>query len=91
MLKMKGIQYVSTPRPGARREGGVAIAFPGGRFHVSKLNIEVMKPLECLFSLVKPRDPAVKSRKYIAVCFYSPPHSKSSPQANCSLPNQQKP
>ena len=44
---------------------------------MSKLNIEVMKPLECLFSLVKPRDPAVKSRKYIAVCFYSPPHSKS--------------
>ena len=49
LLEMKGIQYISTPRPGARRGGGVAIAFPGDKYQVFKLNIDVVKPLECFF------------------------------------------
>ena len=77
LLEMKGIQYISTPRPGARRGGGVAIAFPGDKYQVSKLNIDVVKPLECLFSLVKTTNPAEKCKRYIAVCFYCPPSSKS--------------
>jgi hypothetical protein len=41
MMEMKGIQYISTPRPGAQRGGGVAIAFPGKDFQVTKLNIDI--------------------------------------------------
>ena len=59
-----------------RRGGGVAIAFSEEKFHVSKLNIEV-KPLECMFALIKPKNPGGKTKKIIAICFYSPPRSKS--------------
>ena len=45
MLEMRGIKYISTPRPGARRGGGVAIVFSGEKFQVTKLNVEVVKPL----------------------------------------------
>ena len=76
MLEMKGIFYISTPRPGARRGGGVAMAFPKSRFQVTKLNIEIPKPLECMFALVKPVNQTGKIKKLIAVCFYSPPKSK---------------
>jgi len=76
MLEMKGIFYISTPRPGARRGGGVAMAFPKTNFQVTKLNIEIPKPIECMFALVKPINQTGKSRKFIAVCFYSPPKSK---------------
>jgi hypothetical protein len=76
MLEMEGIHYISTPRPGSRRGGGVAIAFPGTRFHVTKLNINIPHPLECLFALVKPVDNQTgKLKKVIAVCFYAPPKS----------------
>ena len=77
MMEMKGIYYISTPRPGGRRGGGVAMAFPKTRFQVSKLNIEIPKPLECIFALVKPNESIGKARKVIAVCFYSPPRSRS--------------
>ena len=77
MFEMKMINYISTARPGGRRGGGVAIAFSEERFHVSKLNIEIKKPLECLFALVKPKDSAMQRRKFIAICFYCPPNSKS--------------
>ena len=76
MLEMKGIFYISTPRPGARRGGGVAMAFPKTRFQVTKLNIEIPKPLKCMFALVKPINQTGKSRRFIAICFYSPPKSK---------------
>ena len=77
MMEMKGISYISTPRLDGRRGGGVAIAYSGENFLVSKLNIEVKKPLECLFALLKPRNKVGKTRKIIAICFYSPPKSKS--------------
>ena len=81
MLEMKGINYISTPRPGIRRGGGVAIAFPGTRFHITKLNVNIPNPLECLFALVKPVDKqAGKLKKIIAVCFYSPPRSRKNSQ-----------
>ena len=77
MLEMKGIHYISTPRPGSRRGGGVAIAFPATKFQVTKLNVAIPKPLECMFALVKPVDKNVgKIQCFVAVCFYSPPKSK---------------
>ena len=78
MMEMKGIHCISTPRTGGRRGGGVAMAFPKTRFQVSKLNIEVPKPLECIFALIKPTQNIGKARKIIAVCFYCPPKSRSS-------------
>ena len=77
MFEMQGIKYISTPRPGSRRGGVVAIAYSSDKYQVSKLNIEVKKPLECLFAIIKPVDPNLKARKLVAVCFYSPPSSKS--------------
>ena len=49
MLEMSGISYISTPRPGARRGGGAGIAFNPTRFSVSKLNINIPKPLEIVW------------------------------------------
>ena len=77
MLEMKGIKYVSTPRPGAKRGGGVALACSQERFSMSKLNILVPKPLEACFALVKPKCPSGKSNKFIFCSFYSPPRSRS--------------
>ena len=77
MLEMKDIDYISSPRPGSRRGGGVALAFSKEKFQVSKLSIDVPKTLECLFALVKPNITHGKVRKIIAVCFYSPPRSKA--------------
>ena len=77
MLEMKGIKYISTPRVGGRRGGGVAIAYSPENFQVSKLNVEVPSPLECLFALIKPSSQIGRTRKTIAICFYSPPRSKS--------------
>ena len=41
MLEMDGIQYISTPRPGAKRGGGAAIAVRLDKFSISKLNISI--------------------------------------------------
>ena len=52
------------------------MAFPKSRFQVTKVNIEISKPLECMFALVKPLNQTARIKKLIAVCFYSPPKSK---------------
>ena len=77
MMEMKGVKYISTPRVGGRRGGGVAIAYSPEKFQVSKLNIDVPSPLECIFALVKPTGLVGKAKRIIAICFYSPPRSKS--------------
>ena len=69
MLELRGIKYVSTPRPGAQREGGVALACSQERFTLSKLNILVPKPLEACFALVKPKNPTGKSNKTYSARF----------------------
>ena len=75
MLEMKGIKYVSTPRPGARRGGGTALACSEERFLLTKLNIAIPSPLEACFALLKPKNPTGKIRKFICCSFYSPPRS----------------
>ena len=77
MLEMKGVKYISTPRVGGRRGGGVAIAYSPEKFQVSKLNIDVPRPLECILALVKSTGLVGKAKRSIAICFYSPPRSKS--------------
>ena len=41
LLELKGMKYVSTPRPGARRGGGTALACSGGGFQMTTLNIVI--------------------------------------------------
>ena len=69
MLELRGIKYVSTPRPGAKRGGGTALACSQERFTMSKLNVLVPKPLEACFALVKPKSPTGKSNQYIFCSF----------------------
>ena len=76
MLEMKGISYISTPRPGAKRGGGAGIAFNPTNFTVSKLNILIPKPLEVVWALMRPINPTGDIRKIILCSFYSPPNSK---------------
>ena len=73
---MSGITYISTPRPGAKRGGGAAIAFNPERFSVSKLNIHIPKPLEIVWALMRPVEPIGDIRKIILCSFYSPPNSR---------------
>ena len=76
MLELQGVKYVSTPRPGVRRGGGTALACKEERFHISKLNIQIPRPLEACFALVKPKNPTGKTNKFICCSFYAPPKSK---------------
>ena len=75
LLELHGVKYVSTPRPGARRGGGTALACNEEHFHMSKLNIAIPSPLEACFTLVKPKKPTGKISKFLCVSFYSPPKS----------------
>jgi hypothetical protein len=76
MLELTGIKYISTPRPGARRGGGTAMACNQEKFTLTKLNIAIPSPLEACFGLLKPINPVGKVSKIICVSFYSPPKSK---------------
>ena len=71
-----GIQYISTPRPGAKRGGGAAIAVRKEKFTISKLNISTPGSVEIVWGLLKPTTVTGKISKSIACCFYSPPRSK---------------
>ena len=76
LLEMKGISYISTPRPGARRGGGTAIAANPKKFFLSKLNIDIPKPIEVVWGLLKLKLKAGKVSKIILCSFSSPPYSK---------------
>ena len=76
---MKNLSYISTPRPGAKRGGGAAIAFRPEKFHISKLNITIPKPLEIVWALLRPVVPKGEIRKIILCSFYSPPNKKEQP------------
>ena len=77
MFELKGIKYISTPRPGARRGGGTALACSQKNFSLTKLNIAIPSPLEACFGLLKPKNPTGNVSKFVCCSFYSPPHSKS--------------
>ena len=55
MLEIKGISYISTPRPGKKRGGGAGICVNTEHFQISKLNIQIPKPLEIVWGLLKPK------------------------------------
>ena len=76
LLEMKGISYISTPRPGLKRGGGSAIAACPKKFSLVKLHIVIPKSLEVVWGLLRPREILGKIRKIIICSFYSPPRSR---------------
>ena len=79
MLEMGGIKYISTPRPGAQRGGGAAIAVRTENFLISKLNIPIPKSVEVVWGVLKPKVITGKISVIIVCCFYSPPKSRKNP------------
>ena len=73
---MQGMKYISTPRPGARRGGGAAIAVRLHRFTISKLNIPLPSAVEAVWGLLKPKLVTGSISSNIVCCFYSPPRSR---------------
>ena len=43
MLEMRGVKYISTPRPGAQKGGGAAIAVRTEKFTISKGSFPIEK------------------------------------------------
>ena len=76
LLELKGISYISTPRPGTRRGGGTAIAACPKKFSLVKLNIEIPNSVEVVWGLLRPKKIIGRIRKIILCSFYCPPRSK---------------
>ena len=75
LLELKGLKYISTPRPGARRGGGAAIVVNTESFSISKLNVHIPKSLEVVWGLMRPVEVTGKITKILVCCFYCPPKS----------------
>ena len=78
-LELKGIQYISNPRPN-RRGGGAAISLLPGDFTLTKLDLATPKNLEVVWGLVRPKKPTKEFKGIIVCSFYSVPHSKRKTQ-----------
>ena len=76
MFEMRGIEYISTPRPGRKRGGGAAVAVSTQHFHLTKLNISIPTSVEVVWGLLKPKNPTGPITTIIVCCFYSPPNSR---------------
>ena len=79
MFQMRGVKYISTPRPSTQRGGGAAIAVRTDKFLISKLNIPIPKSVEVVWGLLKPKIITGKVSVIIVCCFYSPPRSRKNP------------
>ena len=73
---MRGLKYISTPRPGAQKGGGAAISVRTEKFTISKLNVQIPKSVEVVWGLLKPKIITGKISVIIVCCFYSPPRSR---------------
>ena len=75
LFELKDTKYFSTARPGVMRGGGAAITARGNKFYKSKLNIDIPKPLEVVWGLLKPKT-ILGGVSKIGICsFYCPPSS----------------
>ena len=75
LCEMKGMKYISTPRPGTRRGGGAAIVVNTQRFSISKLNVSQPTCLEIVWGLMRPVLVTGRVTKIIVCSFYCPPKS----------------
>ena len=76
LLELKNIKYSSTPRQGTKRGGGAAYTARGNKFNVTKLNIDIPKPLEVVWGLLRPKENLGGISKIIICSFYCPPNSR---------------
>ena len=76
LFEMKGLLYISTPRPGLKRGGGVTIAADPTRFSLTKFNVPNPHQLEVSWGLLKPKQVTGPISKIICCAFYSPPNSR---------------
>ena len=76
MFELKDIQYFSTARPGSKRGGGAAIIARSNKFLFTKLNIDIPKPLEVVWAMLRPKVLTGSLSKIVICSFYSPPRSK---------------
>ena len=76
LFEMKGLLYISTPRPGLKRGGGVAIVADPIRFSLSKFSVPNPHKIEVTWGLLRPKVVTGKISKIICCAFYSPPYSK---------------
>ena len=53
LFELRGMKYISTPRPGTRRGGGAAIVVNTEVFSISKLNINIPHNLEIVWGLLR--------------------------------------
>ena len=80
MLEMSNIKYISTPRPGAKRGGGAAIAINLAKCNVEKLNVHIPKPLEVVWAILKSNLQSIRRKNILLCSFYSPPNSRKNGQ-----------
>ena len=76
LFEMKGLLYISTPRPGLKRGGGVAIVADPIRFSLSKFSVPNPHQLEVCWGLLRPKVVTGTLTRIICCAFYSPPYSK---------------
>ena len=69
LFEMKGIKYISTPRPGAQRGGGTAIAVRTNKFAITKLNIAITRSVEVVWGRLKPKVVTGKITTISVCCF----------------------
>ena len=76
-LELKGILYLSNPRPN-RKGGGTAITLcdQSGRFSLIKIPVCVPTDLEVCWGLLRTKEPGASIRKIIVCAFYCPPRSR---------------
>ena len=76
LYEMKGLKYISTPRPGKKRGGGAAIMANVEEYTLTKLSVSNPHKLEIVWGLLQPKSLLGSIRKFIVCSFYCPPKSR---------------
>ena len=75
LIEMKGISYISTPRPN-KRGGGSAITCNAREFALKQIHIPNPDKLEITFGIVRSKHEEAKDLTIIVMAVYCPPKSK---------------
>ena len=75
MFEMKGISYISTPRPN-RRGGGSAITCSNKSFYIKEISVPNPDNLEVTFATIRPKSENSPQFTLILCAVYSPPRSR---------------
>ena len=75
MFQMKGITYISTPRPN-RRGGGSAITCDDRNYYIKEIKVPNPNNLEVTFATARPKSTQSPQFTIILCAVYSPPRSR---------------